>query len=103
MCIGKNHVLCSLDDPESQFSWASRPEPSRFAISLRILDRNGGRASLTSEGMGTMYPWAFSFGFKLSRPKLSRLLYSRPCGPHFLSPSVSLLRFSFVSLLIGRS
>lgn len=44
-------MLCSLDDPESQFSWASGFEPSRFAISLRVLDRNGGRASLTNEGV----------------------------------------------------
>lgn len=50
--MGKNHVLCSLDDPESQFSRASGLEPSRFAISLRVLGRYDGRASLTSEGEG---------------------------------------------------
>jgi len=92
-------MLCSLDDPESQFSQTSGLEPSRFAISLRVLGRNGGRASL-SEGVGEGEKTILGFSRSVlnSRPKLSRLLQSSLRVALSLLLECKFIAFSFVSL-----
>lgn len=58
--IGKKSCVAFARRSRVSFSRASGPEPSRFVISLRVLDRNGGMANLTNEEVGTIY---ISLGF----------------------------------------
>lgn len=94
-CIGRmSYVVFTRQSRESRFSWPSGPE---FFISWFFLGlyRNG------EEKGGNAYILGLSVADYRDQNYL-RLLYSRPYGPRFLfSPRVRLLRFSFVSLLIG--